>query len=90
MRAAARFAKRGDKVSALECFGSAYSHYLACNASWEKKENKQTSELLSKAVAQPYRFKLFPKDMLKECAKAFPDDIANEIMTDPKYAPLFE
>ncbi len=90
MRAAARFAKRGDKANALECFCSAYSHYLAYNASWEKKENKQTSELLSKAVTAPYRFIHLSKDMLKECANAFPDDIANAIRNDPEYAPIFE
>lgn len=90
MRAAARFAKRGDKANALECFGSAYSHYLAYTDSWNKKENRQTSELLSKAVTKPYRFIHISKDMLKACAKTFPDGIANTIKNDKEYAPIFE
>lgn len=90
LRAAKRFANLSDKASALECFRSAYLHYLAYYAAWEKKENKQTSELLSKAVTKPYRFIHLSKDMLKDCVKAFPDDIANAIKNDPGYASIFE
>lgn len=90
MRAAGKFAKRGDKGSALKCFGSAYSHFLEYTDSWNKKENRQTSELLSKAVSNSYRFIHISKDMLKGCVETFPADIANAIKNNKEYAPIFE
>ena len=90
LRAAAKFAKLGDKSKTLECFDSAFSHYLAYYDSWEKKECRLSSELLSKAVSKPYRFMHLSKDMLKGRVETLPADIADEIKNDPEYAEIFK
>jgi len=90
LRAAYQYAKLDNEKLTTECFDLAFQHFDACNSSWEKKENKITSPLLSCAAKLPRRYVLNNTDFIASAIAGFPENIASSIRSNPKYARIFD
>ena len=89
LRAADKYADHGEKQRAIECFDLAMQHRDAYKESWERNENKPSSPFLSSAVTLPRCYIMINDAFIRNHLSTYPEDIANAIREDPKYASVF-
>ena len=86
LRAADKYADRGEKQYAIECLDLALEHRKANKEAWDRKESKLSSPFLSCAVTLPRRYVMINDAFIRNHLSTYPEDIANAIREDPKYA----
>ena len=90
LRAATVCVKKGDGEKALSYFDTAVTHDLAYREAWNRKEGKPTAPLLCRAVELPSRYIMRNGSFYKNLLSTLPEEIANAIRGNPKYASIFE
>ncbi len=90
LRAAYQYASRGEKRRTMECLDLAIQHGNSFRESWGKKQNKLSAPFLVKAADLPREYVIIDDCWISSAVSTFPDEIADAIRKDPKYASVFD